>query len=82
MIDYSKILTYNFPGAEWVLNGDQYDGLEWLSNTPKPTKATLDNLWESTKAQIAAEIEAKAEAKAAVLARLGITEDEAKLLLA
>lgn len=38
--------------------------------------------FEAEQAARAAEEAAKAEAKAAVLARLGLTEDEAKLLLA
>jgi len=37
---------------------------------------------EEAKAQRQAEAEAKAQAKAELLERLGITEDEAKLLLA
>lgn len=37
---------------------------------------------EAAKAQRQAEAEAKAQAKAELLERLGITEDEAKLLLA
>ncbi len=36
---------------------------------------------EATKAKAEAESQAKAEAKAALLERLGITEEEAKLLL-
>jgi len=82
MIDYTKILIRKFKGQEWSLNGDDYEGLEWLSDTPKPTKAELDSLRDETKAEIEAELEAKAQAKAELLERLGITEDEAKLLLA
>ena len=37
--------------------------------------------WELEVAQIQAEAEAKAQAKAALLERLGITQDEANLLL-
>ena len=81
MIDYTLILTRKYKGQEWILNGDDYSGLTWLSDTAKPTKATLDNLWPTVQAEIAAEVEAKAQAKAELLQRLGITEDEAKLLL-
>ena len=45
MIDYGLILVTKYPGAQWSLNGDTYDGLEWLSDTPKPTQAELDALW-------------------------------------
>jgi hypothetical protein len=48
--------------------------------TPAETKARLDYAKEIAIKQ--AEAEAKAAQKAALLDRLGITEDEAKLLLA
>jgi hypothetical protein len=44
MIDYALILSVNYPGAQWSLNGDSYDGLTWYSDTPKPTQAELDAL--------------------------------------
>ena len=82
MIDYTKILQYKYPNTEWTLNGDNYEGLTWLSDTPKPTKSTLDGLWQEVQDLIKAKAEAKATQKAALLERLGITEDEARLLLA
>ena len=78
---YAKILTYKYKNTEWALDGDDYEGLVWLSDTPKPTKAELDAQWDEVKAIIQAEAEAKAAKKAALLDRLGITKDEAKLLL-
>jgi hypothetical protein len=84
MPDYSWILTYNYAGSEWTLNGDSYDGLTWLSNTPKPTKAELDALWESTQATVAeqkAQAIAVKESALAKLAALGLTQDEIKALL-
>jgi hypothetical protein len=45
MIDYAAILTSKYPGSLWTLDGDAYDGLTWLSDTPKPTQAELDALW-------------------------------------
>lgn len=82
MIDYTAILSRRFGNSEWTLTGDDYSGLTWLSKTTKPTQAALDALWDEVQAEIAAEIEAKAATKAALLERLGITADEAKLLLA
>ena len=46
MIDYSLILTINYKGKIWSLNGDSYEGLEWLDESPKPTKEELDSKWE------------------------------------
>ena len=45
MTDYAAVLTRNYPGSEWSLSGDDYAGLTWLSDTPKPSKATLDAAW-------------------------------------
>jgi hypothetical protein len=45
MIDYTAILIANYPGTQWSLNGDTYDGLTWLDETPKPTQAELDAAW-------------------------------------
>jgi hypothetical protein len=48
MIDYTAILTANYPGTEWTMEGDDYSGLTWLSSTPKPTQAELDALAPQT----------------------------------
>lgn len=52
MINYAQILSINYVGSQWSLNGDSYAGLTWLSDTPKPTKAELDALWESTQVTV------------------------------
>jgi hypothetical protein len=53
MIDYAQILSTNYAGSQWSLDGDSYDGLTWYSDTPKPTQAELDALWASTQAAAA-----------------------------
>ena len=45
MTDYAAVLTANYSGSQWTLCGDDYDGLTWLSDTPKPTQAELDAQW-------------------------------------
>jgi hypothetical protein len=45
MTDYAAVLSANYPDAIWTLNGDTYDGLTWLSDTPKPSQAELDAAW-------------------------------------
>ena len=52
MINYVQVLTVNFSDKEWSISGDDYSGLTWLSDTPKPTQEELDALWEQTKKQI------------------------------
>ena len=44
-IDYTAILSANYVGKQWTMNGDDYDGLIWLDETPKPTQAELDAQW-------------------------------------
>lgn len=84
MIDYSLIISTNYAGSQWTLNGDSYSGLTWLSDTPKPTQAELDALWESTQAAVAAKEQAAKDSKASALAKLaalGLTQDEVKALV-
>ena len=84
MIDYSLVLTVNYVGKEWSLAGNSYEGLNWLSDTPKPTQAELDALWESTQATVAANAQAVIDTKASALAKLaalGLTQDEVKALV-
>jgi hypothetical protein len=84
MLDYTLILATNYPTDKWSLAGDSYEGLTWLSNTPKPTQAELDALWESTQATLAAQKQAAIDAKVSALAKLaalGLTQDEVKALV-
>jgi hypothetical protein len=84
MIDYAQILSVNYAGSKWSLNGDSYDGLDWIDSSPKPTKAELDGLWESTQAAVAAKAQAAIDVKASALAKLaalGLTQDEVKALV-
>jgi hypothetical protein len=62
MLNYSLILTINYPNTEWSLNGNSYDGLTWLDNSPKPTQAELDALWQPTQDAVA-KANCKAQAK-------------------
>jgi hypothetical protein len=84
MIDYSLILSVNYAGKQWSLNGEAYEGLDWLDASPKPSQAELDALWESTQAAAAAKAQAVIDIKAsalAKLAKLGLTQDEVKALV-
>lgn len=44
-VDYPAVLVAKYPGTQWTMNGDEYDGLNWLDASPKPTQAELDALW-------------------------------------
>lgn len=81
MTDYSIVLSRRYAGKEWWIAGNDYATLEWLSDSTKPSKKTLDDLWPAVQSEIAAETTDKTAARQAVLDRLGITDDEAQLLL-
>jgi len=81
-MDIAQILSSKYAGAEWTLAGDDYTGLTWLSDTPKPTEAELADLWDDVQADIAAEAQAKLDAKASAIAKLqalGLTVDEVQV---
>ena len=81
MVDYPTILTRKYHGKEWVLNGDAYEGLNWISDTPKPSQEELDGLWDEVVAEIEAEKQVKVDAKASAVAKLealGLSVDEIK----
>lgn len=50
-MDIALILTKNYPGTQWLLTGEEYSGLEWLDETPKPTKAALEKQWTAVEYQ-------------------------------
>ena len=50
-----KILERKYPGTQWVLSGDSYDGLEWLDESPKPTEAELEALAPDVEYELAVE---------------------------
>ena len=63
------------------MNGDEYAGLNWISDTPKPSQEELDGLWDEVVAEIEAEKQAKIDAKASAVAKLealGLSVDEIK----
>ena len=75
-----EVLQMLIPQGGWAMTGDEYEGIEWFECQPI-TKAQFEAgfaQYDSWKA----EQDSKAAAdKAALLAKLGITADEAKLLL-
>ena len=79
MTDYAAVLVANYPGSEWTLEGDTYDGLTWLSDTPKPTQAELDAAWPAVQQARQDAVDAKVAARQSAidkLAALGLTVDE------
>jgi hypothetical protein len=69
--------------AEFTFTEEDYSSITWIKNDgPAPTQKQIDDEITKIKAGEDAAAAAKAEAKAALLNRLGITAEEAALLLA
>lgn len=78
-MDIAAILSRKYSGSEWTLDGDDYSGLAWLSEGDAPTEAQLKKLWPTVQAEIAAEAQAKIDARLSAIAKLealGLTVDE------
>jgi hypothetical protein len=84
MINLHKILFTNYLEREWVLRGNDYDGLEWLDESPKPSKQELESQWEKVEATIASKEQTQIQAKESAiqkLSTLGLTAEEIKALI-
>jgi hypothetical protein len=82
MSNLGKAIKALRPTAEFSFSNNDYSTIKWdvLDGTP-PTQAEIDAAIKQVEAdEIAAQAKAEAD-KAAILAKLGITDDEAKLLL-
>jgi hypothetical protein len=82
-MDYlTKAIQKLKPTAEFSYSDDDYSTIKWdVLEGDAPTKKEIDDAIKAIKAEEANALKTKATAKAALLDRLGITEDEAKLLL-
>lgn len=70
------------PNAEFSFSNDDYSTIKWsILEGEAPTQAEINKAIEQIKANELTEAETKATAKAALLEKLGITSEEAALLL-
>ena len=71
------------PTAEFSFINEDYETIKWdVLDGDAPSQTEIDAAIKQIKADEVKAVKATALAKAALLERLGITEDEAKLLLA
>jgi hypothetical protein len=70
------------PNSQFVYYGSDYSTIKWdvLEGTA-PTQAEIDSAIEQVKADEITEAAAKETARQALLTKLGITQEEAQLLL-
>jgi hypothetical protein len=76
-----QVLKMLCPNVEYTIDGENFDSIVWNNSSEAITKAEFEAgfaQFDSWKAEQETEAEAK---KKALLDRLGITNEEAKLLL-
>jgi hypothetical protein len=86
MIDVAMGIEALLPAAEYFGSTTDntkkcFDDLNWIDERPKPTWKQVQDAWLALEPKLIAEAEAKAASKQAILDRLGLTADEAKLIL-
>lgn len=76
-----EVLGMLCPNIECAIVGDQYEDINWFGKEPAITKKQYLDGFIQFDSWLEEQETSKAQAKAELLARLGITSDEAKLLL-
>ena len=74
------VLSMLIPNGGWILTGNDYEGINFLECEPITKKQFTDGFAQYDAWQTKQDA-AQASAKSALLVKLGITQDEAKLLL-
>jgi hypothetical protein len=77
----SEVLAEILPGVEWSLVGDNFEDINWHGKKAPITEQEFQIKWDALKAKREQDKADKAAARAALLDRLGITAEEAALLL-
>jgi hypothetical protein len=81
MIRPNDVINMLCQNVEYTCKGFDYEGINWLGKPAPITKAQYEKGFAQYEAWKTKQDADKASAKSALLAKLGITEDEAKLLL-
>jgi hypothetical protein len=76
----SDVLNMLIPTGGWIINGNDYEGIEFIEATPI-TKEQYEAGFAQYDVWKAQQDTNKNAARAALLAQLGITAEQAKLLL-
>jgi len=79
----SEVMEMLCPAGGWILSGDDFDGIIWVDDRPRCTKAEFDAGFAQYHAWKAEQDAATAAAKASATAKLealGLTADDLKAL--
>ena len=77
----AEVLSMLIPTGGWVITADDFDSIQYDEGVTPVTKKQFEDGFAAFDAWKAQQDQAKANEKAAILDRLGITAEEASLLL-
>jgi hypothetical protein len=80
MVQGHEVLQFLIPSGGWSIIGDEFEGIQFLECEPI-TKEQFEAGFAQYDTWKTEQKAAKAHERAALLERLGITEEEARLLL-
>lgn len=78
----ADVLQMLCPEAKWCVYGDDFDSINWFDENPPITKKQFLDGFAEFDAWVISEQNKTQQAKQLLLEKLGITEEEARLLLA
>lgn len=81
MTTVADVLHMLIPTGGWVITGDNFDSIRYDEGVTPITKEEFENGFAAYDAWKAEKVSAQLAQRQALLNRLGITEDEARLLL-
>jgi hypothetical protein len=81
MVQGSDVLSYLIPTGGWVIYADDFDSIIYDDGVKPITKKQFDDAFKTVDKIKTDQQKARTEAKSALLEKLGITADEAQLLL-
>jgi hypothetical protein len=81
MANAGQVLSMLCPNVEWTIIGDDFDSIIWNDGVAPITKKQFTDGFAQFDAWQAKQEADKSAARQAILDRLGITEDEAALIL-
>jgi hypothetical protein len=81
MTRVGDVLNMLCPGIEWTIRGDKFEDIIWHNGEVPITKKQFTDGFAQYDAWRVEQESVKATQRQAILDRLGLTEDEARLLL-
>jgi hypothetical protein len=79
----SDVLNMLLPEGGWIISGDDFDGITWVDDRPRCTKAEFEAgfaQYDAWKAEQDAALAADKASSTAKLEALGLTTDDLKAL--